>query len=172
MVVLDQALLQYLDQLVDQLASAGAHAAANPEALRELVELSGGADFTPGVAVHLLVTRNLLFVPTLCSEMKRSASEAQRRREGSRKLLAGGVELVWSVCLLKRLVERLVDKERELYKVGRCAAEACSSVVHPCLNPRCIPGATTSPLRQLVAGEGTAWTAGTEAAIAAATLCV
>lgn len=109
--------LVQLDQLVEQLISPGAHAAADPAALKQLVDFTGSADFTPGTAVHLLVTKNVVLVPTLCSEMKRCAAEGQRRQEARRRSVDGCVELVWSVCLLKRLVEKLADKERELSKV-------------------------------------------------------
>jgi hypothetical protein len=117
MAPLDHELPRTLDRLVGQLCSGGAHAQPDLSALEELLELTDAASFTPRVAVHLLVTCNLAFVPLLCTEIKRLAAEGEEQREGAQNSVERGAALVWCVCLLRRVVEKLVDKERELYKV-------------------------------------------------------
>jgi hypothetical protein len=117
MAPLDHELPRTLDGLVGQLYSGGGHALPDHSALKELLELTDTASFTPRVAVHLLVTCNLAFVPLLCTEIKRLTAEGEEQREWAHNSVERGAALVWCVCLLKRLVENLVDKERELYKV-------------------------------------------------------
>ena len=78
--------------------------------LDELYQLLSGSNggLTPDLAVRIVVSNGMAFIPRLCAFITLRVSLDQSKQVEQ--------ELVQSVYLLKRLVLVVIDKERELHK--------------------------------------------------------